>query len=77
MDQEDRVITEKRFTILETRQLRISEDINRIMTNHLPHIQTELECLNKEMKGIEVTMARWIGGLGVALFLLNLALKFV
>ncbi|MDI6808199.1 MAG: hypothetical protein QME66_04340 [Candidatus Eisenbacteria bacterium] len=66
----------ERITRLEVSIDDIKEDIEDIKTNHLVHLREGLEMLSAHLHKQDIDRARWLGGLGVAFFVMQLIIQF-
>lgn len=69
--------TENRLTTLEANYLDLSKNVEVVMTNHLPHIQTGIDELKENVSNLRVDFAKYIGiGIG-GIAVLEVLMKFV
>ena len=61
---------------LEVQVKNLDVSVNKIMDNHLPHIQTKLETIEIRFDGIEKKLAYWAGSIAVLTGGLQIILKF-
>ena len=71
------VKTEGRISTLEANYSDLSRDMNLVMTNHLPHIQSGIDDLKENVSGLRIDFAKYIGiGIG-GIAVLEVLMKFI
>ena len=71
------VKVEGRISTLEANYSDLSRDMNLVMTNHLPHIQTGIDDLKENVSGLRIDFAKYIGiGIG-GIAVLEVLMKFI
>lgn len=68
--------TENRIATLEANHAELYKSVEEIKTNHLAHLSQDVAEVKDGINNLRVTMAKWTGGLAVAVTLVQLLLKY-
>lgn len=72
-----KVETESRVATLEANHKEISRVIDEIKNNHLVHLSSDIAEVKRAVDDLKISMAKWTGGLAVAMLVIELLIKFL